>query len=510
VRGLSHMSGARIRVLNVNDRETPRHVNEEILRQGGFDVVSVTSGSATLAAARDDDLDVVLLDVQLPDLDGYEVCRRLKADAATSNLIVLLSSATSVTTTSKVTGLDSGADGFLVQPYEPAELFATLRSLLRARAAERRAQALADELRAAMAVRDEFLAMLGHELRNPLATMTTALEMLHTRADRAALDRYLPLLARQTANLAHIVDDLLDIARITHGKVTIRRDVVDLAQIAEKCVDGQRDAARRAEHAVVLERPSAPVCVVGDTVRLDQIVNNLLTNAMKYTPHGGQITVSVSTVGDHARLDVVDNGIGMSADLRERVFEVFVQAKQGMDRAPGGLGLGLAVVRNLVELHDGTVRAASGGAGTGSRFTVQLPLAHVAPEPSVPTVEKPDRVTGIRVVVIDDNEDMREMLCEALEDLEYEVHSAGDGKRGLELVLEVRPDVALVDIGLPEMDGYTVAREIHARCNDAAPRLIAMTGYGQPGDRARTRQAGFDSHLVKPVSLAQLETELRR
>ncbi|HUQ07010.1 MAG TPA: response regulator [Kofleriaceae bacterium] len=504
------MSDEHIRILNVNDHETSRSVTEEMLRQGGFEVVSVDNGGAALSAARDD-IDVVLLDVQLPDFDGYEVCRRLKADPETANLIVLLSSATSVTTNNKITGLDSGADGYLVQPYEPAELFATLRSLLRARAAERRAQALADELRLAMAVRDEFLAMLGHELRNPLATMTTALEMLHMRRDPASLDRYLPLLGRQTANLAHIVDDLLDIARITHGKVTIRRDVVDLVHIVEKCVDGQRDAARRAEHTIVLKTPGAPVCVVGDAVRLDQIANNLLTNAIKYTPQGGQITVSVSAVGEHARLDVLDNGIGMTAELRARVFDVFVQAKQGMDRAPGGLGLGLAVVRNLVELHGGKVTAASDGTGTGSCFSVQLPLARASSESSSPKAEgEGERTAGARIVVIDDNEDMREMLCEALEGMDYEVHSAGDGKQGLELVLALRPDIALVDIGLPEMDGYAVAREIHARCNGAAPRLIAMTGYGQPADRARTREAGFGSHLVKPVSLAQLETELRR
>jgi signal transduction histidine kinase len=498
-----------VRVLNVNDREIPRYVTEETLRRGGFDVISVGTGAAALAAALDD-VDVVLLDVQLPDVDGYEVCRRLKTDPTTSNLIVLLSSATFVTTKNKITGLDAGADGYLVQPYEPAELFATLRSLLRARAAERHAQALADELTTAMAVRDEFLAMLGHELRNPLATMTTALEMLRLRGDGPALQRYLPVLERQSANLAHIVDDILDIARITRGKVTIRQEVVDLGTIVERCVDSHRDAIGRAGHKLDLHVPDDPLRVTGDAVRLDQVIANLVTNAIKYTPRGGQIRVSAWRAGDRARVEVADTGIGMAPELREHVFDVFVQAKQGIERARGGLGLGLAVVRNLVELHGGTVTAASDGTGRGSRFTVDLPIAAATGD----TVGKPaageaPRTSGMRIVVVDDNEEMREMLCEALEGMNYEVHAAGDGKHGLELVLSLHPDVALVDIGLPEMDGYAVARAIRERFNGDSPRLVAMTGYGQPSDRDRTREAGFDSHLVKPVSLEQIEGEIR-
>jgi two-component system, sensor histidine kinase len=498
------MSERPIRVLNVNDREIARYVNEHMLRSGGFEVISVATGADALARVRDE-VDVVLLDVQLPDLDGFEICRRIKSDPQTASTIVLLSSATFVTAKNKVTGLDSGADGYLAQPYEAAELFATVRSLLRMRAAERRAQALADDLRSAMDVRDEFLAMLGHELRNPLAAMTTALEMMEHQRDPEALARYRSMLARQTGSLTRIVDDLLDVGRLTRGMVSLSNSVVDLRTIAEHCLQAQAGAIASAQHRVEARFAADPVLVKGDAVRLEQIASNLITNAIKYTPNGGAIAIAVHARGGRAVLEVEDTGIGLDSAMRERAFDVFVQGKQSMDRARGGLGLGLAVVRQLVALHGGTVRAVSEGEGKGSRFIVELPLA---PPGSRPADRSSPEVTGgspVRIVLIEDNAEMRETLREALEVLEHDVDTAADGPSGVELVVAVRPDVALVDIGLPILDGYEVAHAIRQRCNGATPHLIAMTGYGQPEDRARAQAAGFDLHLVKPVSLARLQ-----
>ncbi|MGE0546102.1 MAG: response regulator [Kofleriaceae bacterium] len=494
-----------VRVLNVNDRDIPRYVAENLLRQGGFDVISVSSGLDALAAASDG-VDVVLLDIQLPDFDGYEICRRLKSNPATESVIVLLTSATMVSAKSKVTGLDSGADGYLVQPYEVAELFATLRSLLRTRAAERRAQALADDLRSAMSVRDEFLAMLGHELRNPLATMTTALHMMEQRRDPESLARYLRVVERQASSLTRIVDDLLDVARITRGKVSLSREVIDLREVAERCAQSQREAFAAAHHRVTVDLDPDPVLVIGDAVRLEQIACNLVTNSIKYTPSGGVVAITVSRTGDRARLEVSDTGIGMDEAMRARVFDVFVQGKQTIDRSRGGLGLGLAVVKQLVELHGGTVAAFSAGDGKGSRFAVDLPLA---PATAIATPHDDLHVmppcAGVRIVVIEDNEEARETLRDALVELRHQVAAASDGMSGLELVVNTKPDVALVDIGLPRLDGYEVARQVRIRCNGSAPRLIAMTGYGQPEDRARAEAAGFDHHLVKPVSLDRLQ-----
>jgi two-component system, sensor histidine kinase len=487
------MSEKSVRILNVNDREIPRYVNEETLKREGFDVVSVATGAQALAATRDQEIDVVLLDVQLPDIDGFEVCRTIKAAPSTANAIVLLTSATFVTAKNKVTGLDSGADGYLVQPYDAAELHATLRSLLRTRTAERKAQALAAQLRSAMEVRDEFLAMLGHELRNPLATITTALHMIEQRRDPEALERYLKILHRQTGSLTRIVDDLLDVARITRGKVSLHRDVIDLRDVVDRCAQAVADDLKQARHALAVELPGLPVLVVGDLVRLEQVACNLVTNAIKYTPKGGELRIRVAVAGDRTCLEVLDNGIGMAADVRDRVFDVFVQAKQGIDRSRGGLGLGLTVVRQLVELHGGTVAAHSDGEGKGSRFVVELPLA---PEGARFAQEA-------SVVVIEDNDEGRETLAEALQLLGHRVDVAADGLAGLELLVRVQPDIALVDIGLPRLDGYEIARQVRERGTPI--KLIAMSGYGRPEDRSRAEQAGFDLHVVKPVTVAQLQ-----
>ena len=496
-----------IRVLNVNDREVPRYVNEETLRRGGFEVVSVANGGAALAAARDD-IDVVLLDVQLPDLDGFEICRRLKGDPATSNLIVLLTSATFVTAKNKVAGLDSGADGYLVQPYESAELFATMRSLLRARAAERRAQALAQELREAMAVRDEFLAMLGHELRNPIGTMTTALHLMRQPETAGNSDRFLTILNRQMKSLTRIVDDLLDVARITRGKVSLAHDRLDLRDVARQCVTSLADDIRGAGHEVKLDLAREPVVVVGDPVRLEQVAANLVTNAIKYTPRGGHLAVRVTRAGERARLEVEDDGIGMDTAMRDRAFDVFVQGTQSLDRSRGGLGLGLTVVKQLVELHGGSVAVHSGGVGRGSRFVVELPLV-VTPAPQPTTdLEPAATVAPVHVVIVEDNDDAREALEAALRALGHHVEVAGDGLSGLDLALTTHPDVVLLDIGLPGLDGYGVARALREKCDGARPYLVAMTGYGQPEDRRRAEAAGFDTHMVKPVSLARLQRVL--
>jgi two-component system, sensor histidine kinase len=502
------MTGERaVRVLNVNDRDIPRYVNEEIMRREGFDVTSVAKGYDALAAVRDD-MDIVILDIKLPDIDGFEVCRRIKQAPETAGVVVLLTSATFVTSKYKVTGLDSGADGYLSQPFEGAELVATIRALLRARAAERASQALTKELQNAMEVRDDFLAMLGHELRNPIGAITTALHLLHGRRDDATLDRCIPVLDRQTRNLSRIIDDLLDISRITRGKVSLDRQVVDLRDVAVRCVQSLGSEVFGNGHKVEIRVDGPPVKVVGDNVRLDQIVANLVTNAVKYTPDGGHVEIRVAENDGRARLEVQDDGIGMDPATRSRVFDLFAQGKQGLDRSRGGLGLGLTVVRQLVELHGGTIEAASAGEGRGSTFTMTLPLAPAAGVAADPTLDRP-LAGGLRLAVVEDNDDARELLTEVLVQRGYHVETAANGREGLALVLASRPDIALIDVGLPELDGYQVAREICASMNGTRPRLVAMTGYGQPEDRRRALAAGFDVHLSKPLSIPQLEGVLK-
>lgn len=363
---------------------------------------------------------------------------------------------------------------------------------------ERAARAAAEEANRA---KDEFLAMLGHELRNPLGAIVSAMEIVeHFGADAQGTLRARQIVSRQLKHLVRLVDDLLDVARVTTGKIELRRQSVDLADIVKSCVNALGE--RLSAYDVKME--AEPVWVDGDPTRLEQVCTNLLRNAVEYTPVGGRIRVSVKSEGGDAVLRVEDNGVGISAELLPRVFDLFVQDKRGLDRSGGGLGIGLTLTRRLVELHGGTVEAASPRPGLGSVFTVCLPRL-----PAAPPKPGPGGVaarTGIRrrVLIVEDNADARESLRTVLELSGHEIYEAEDGPGGVEQALALRPDMALIDIGLPSLDGYEVARQIRSAPAGREMFLIALTGYGQPRDRQQAREAGFDAHLVKPVDFQRL------
>jgi len=371
-----------------------------------------------------------------------------------------------------------------------------------------------DALRQANTAKDEFLAMLGHELRNPLGAISNALEIMRARGiNDPALSRAREIVVRQVRHQTRLIEDLLDVSRVTSGKIGLQRQLVNLSEVVESSAQGLRWAAEEQGHQVTLSLPATPVLVEGDPVRLEQVVTNLLHNALKYTPHGGRVTVSLAAGGDQAVLRVRDNGVGIAPEMLSTVFETFAQAAASIDRSKGGLGLGLTLVRSLVQMHGGTVTAASAGPGQGSEFTVVLPLAEQPaaappPEAAAPTAPTPPSGTR-RVLVIEDNDDARETLRDVLELWGHEVEVAADGSLGLDLALSLHPEIALVDIGLPGLDGYEVARRVRAAEDGASMRMIALTGYGQPEDRRRALEAGFDSHLVKPVDLEMLSTLLR-
>ena len=356
------------------------------------------------------------------------------------------------------------------------------------------------EAETANRTKDEFLAMLGHELRNPLGAIGSAAHVLsRTAGGNSATTRASEIIGRQVQHLARIVDDLLDVSRVVAGKVVLRLQPVDLAEVARR-VATLHGGPAGARHVISVH--TTPTWVSADPTRMEQILTNLLANAVKYTPPGGEITVSVRRDGDHAVLTVLDTGVGIRPELLPRVFDLFVQSDRSLERSGGGLGIGLSLVRQLVELHGGTVDAASAGPGRGSTFTVRLPVLAApagADDDARPAVAGPPR----RVLVIEDNDDAREMLRNLLRLFGHEVHEACDGAMGLEEARRLRPDAALIDIGLPGMDGYEVARRIRADLPGA--RLVALTGYGQPEDRERALAAGFDVHLVKPVDPDQLQ-----
>jgi signal transduction histidine kinase/ActR/RegA family two-component response regulator len=351
------------------------------------------------------------------------------------------------------------------------------------------------EAEAASRGKDELLAMLGHELRNPLAAIATAAHILDARgATEESRGRAREIIARQNAHLARLVDDLLDVARVTSGKIVLERRPLELAEAVRRSVGTLTASGRTQNHQVLLDLHAVWADV--DETRLEQVVTNLVGNALRFTPDGGTIDVTLGAIDGEAVLQVRDCGVGIAAEMLPRVFEMFVQGARRPDG--GGLGLGLTLVRRIVELHGGRVTAASEGPGHGSTFTVHLPA--LPGPPALRGQPTPGRAGGARrrIVLVEDNADAREMLRFALQLAGHEIHEAHDGPSGLAAIQRVRPDVALVDIGLPHFDGYELARKTRSMIG-AAVRLVALTGYGQPDDRRQALEAGFDVHLVKPV-----------
>ena len=354
--------------------------------------------------------------------------------------------------------------------------------------------------------RDQFLAMLSHELRNPLGAVVTATAMLKAADAGNTHARTIDVLQRQSRQMARLLDDLLDASRVTQNKIELRRRVVDLRLVAAEAADVVRPQARERGLELRLDLPQQPLWVHGDAARLQQIHINLLSNAVKYTPRGGYVELTATPDGNGAVLvRITDTGAGIPSHMLESVFDLFVQAKHTLDHADGGLGVGLTLVRALVEMHGGTVTARSDGDGQGSEFAVRLPLTSAPADTQIQDASSgSDIPAGTTVVVVEDNADSLEMLCSMLKLAGATCHSAGDGRSALALIDEVSPDVVILDVGLPHLDGLEVARRIRSNPRHAGVRLIALTGYGLASDRQATAKAGFDHHLVKPVQPADL------
>jgi len=395
----------------------------------------------------------------------------------------------------------------LERPVHPLTMVSATRAALRGRARQYAARAALSDRERDVRQRDEFLALLGHELRNPLGALRNAATMAERQsAGVSGLERPLALIDRQLRHLTQLVDDLLDVARVTSGKIALKLVPVDLVAATRAMVDEMGRTSRERRLQIELRPCDASAVVLGDPVRLDQILANLLTNALKYTPSHGRIDVAVSVEGGEAVLRVADTGVGISADVLPTIFDPFTQSARTLDRAQGGIGLGLSVVRALARLHGGDVAAHSEGLGRGSEFVVRLPLAAVqrAAAPQAAPDPSPGPATPRHILIVEDGADHRESLQELLEAQGHRVDTAIDGERGVEQALTVRPEVALVDIGLPRLDGYEVARRIRGAMGSKI-FLIALTGYGQPDDRARAAAAGFDVHITKPLDFRVLE-----
>ena len=499
------MSPAKTVILNVDDTDANRYVKSRILRGAGYEVVEAATAAGAMRAMVEHAPALVLLDVRLPDGNGRDLCARIKADPAMTRVLVLQTSASHVDSKNRVASLDAGADGYLVEPMESAELIANVRALLRMRKAENERQAALDALVEADRRKDEFLAMLAHELRNPLAPIRNAVEILRLSEDRQVRERAREMVGRQVQHLARLVDDLLDVSRITKRKIALRPAVVALATIIQSAVEIARPAIDAQGHDFQVELPEAPLWLEIDAVRIAQAIGNLLHNAAKFTPPGGRIRLQARRAGAELTIAVIDSGVGLTPENLASAFDLFTQGERSLERSQGGLGIGLSLVKGLIEMHGGRVDATSAGPGHGSAFTIVLPLAALeAKSPAARKAAPAAAAPGRRVLVVEDNADAAESMRMLLNAIGHEVTVVTDGSEAVEAARRLQPDVVLLDIGLPGMDGFQLAAALRLLPETHHARLIAVSGYGQEKDRARSAQAGFDLHLVKPVDPARL------
>ena len=518
------------KILVVNDDAASLLALTSLLDQwaeeSGYQVIAARSGQEALRQVLLHDFAVILLDVNMPGMDGFETAEAIHQRARSADIPIIFVTAFLADEIDRLKAYQRGAADFLFTPVIPqilhakvqvfvalatkneelkrqahklsqrtTELTATNKRLTREmqerQAAERKSHA-----------KDEFLAMLGHELRNPLSAISSAAALIGLPGAGAdTVGRAKQIIQRQSQHLSRIVDDLLDLSRAMSGKILLARQPVEVGALVSACLDTFKATGRTGNFQ--LNMNMAQGWVDGDPTRLEQIATNLIDNALKYTPHGGAIDIHVTEDHDDVVLTVRDTGVGISAELLPHVFDVFVQASTTLDRAQGGLGIGLALVRRLVELHGGRVSAYSDGAASGSTFEIRLPrAAPVAVAETLPSL--PPECGKPRVLLIEDNDDGREMMATMLDACGYPVEHAADGLQGVQMALAHHPDVALVDIGLPGIDGYEVARRLRAHDDTRNIKLIALTGYGLAEDQRRVLDAGFDLHLVKPVDINHL------
>jgi signal transduction histidine kinase len=480
----------------------------------------VSSAADVLTRLSEAEFDLVLIDLRLPEMNALELLKEVKARGLLVPFIVVTGGGDEA---AAVASLKLGAYDYIVKrddyltrlPHAIEHAvarcqFAQINRRLQKELAERqRAEAALREHAAALAdvarQKDEFLAMLSHEMRNPLAPIRTALELLGRAGlkDGTSADAY-DVIDRQITHLSRLLDDLLDVARITTGRVNLRMETIDVLRVVEDAIDSTRDLILARRHRFDTSLPEAPLTIRGDPTRLAQVLVNLLNNAAKYTAEAGTIRLRVTSEDGHAVVRVTDTGAGIPPRLLPKIFDLFTQDDRTLDRAEGGLGLGLTLVRRITELHGGSVAVHSEGRGRGSEFTIRLPL-HAGDVMSTRAVRVPSQPSHpLRYLVVEDNVDAARMLELALTIEGNDVRLAVDGSDAIASAAAFRPDVIVLDIGLPRMNGYDAARAIRQLPGLADVHIIAVTGYGQNADYEKSREAGVDIHLVKPVDLDEL------
>jgi signal transduction histidine kinase len=515
----------RVNILLVDDQPAKLLSYETVLSSLGETLITASSATEALQCLLANEIAVVLVDVCMPDLDGYELAAMIRQHPRFQETAIIFVSAVMLNDLDRLRGYECGAVDYVPVPVVPeilrakvsvfADLYRKTRALerlnneLEQRVAERTSalEATTAALQDADRRKDEFLAMLAHELRNPLAPIRTAVQLLRLKElgpNQSARAR--DVIERQVEHLVALIDDLLDVSRITRGMITLQREPVLVGAIVARAVETARPAIDAQRHQLTLELPDELITVDGDKTRLIQVFANILHNASKFMDPGGRIHLKAAREGAHVAISISDTGIGISPELLPKVFELFTQVHSKSERAQGGLGIGLALVRRLVDMHGGTVTARSDGLGSGTEFTVRIPTlaaekvvrTHASESPALAVTEPR------RILVADDSHDAAESLTLRLQLAGHEVRVARDGVEALEVGQAFKPDIVLLDLGMPKMDGCEAARRIRLSPWGKSVTLIALTGWGQQQDRQRTSDAGFDVHLVKPVSESQL------
>jgi signal transduction histidine kinase len=565
-------SAERVNILMVDDQPARLLTYQSVLEELGQNLVAARSGIEALERLMRDEFAVVLLDVSMPEMDGFETARLIHEHPRFEKTPIIFVTGVHVTELDRLKGYKAGAVDYVSIPVVPEILRSKVAVLVELYCKRRELQALnrnlaganeqlaaanvtlqaertrelqvlnnnlqhanseleranrtlqgevAERLRAEQALKeadrhkDEFLAMLAHELRNPLAPILSALQLMRMRPIEAQVQWSGEVIERQVRYLTRLVDDLLDVSRITRGKITLTREPLEVSALIARAVETVQPIIDERAHELRIEASDGPLRVHGDPVRLVQAISNVLGNAAKYTDPKGLIRVAARAEGVDAVILVTDNGIGIPADRLPQIFKLFTQLDRGSDQPQSGLGIGLALVRRLIEMHGGSVSAHSDGSGRGSEFAMRLPLltelpnvAALAPAPQNDCVQS--RTVQRRILIADDNADALESLARVLQLNGHEVFSACNGSVALQSAERHLPEVALLDVGMPLMDGYEVARRIRAEPWGKGVLLVAVTGWGQESDRRRSREAGFDSHLVKPLDLDELTRLLAR
>jgi signal transduction histidine kinase len=501
--------------LLVDDLEENLLALEALLKRDGLVLLKARSGHEALEYLLKHEVGLALVDVQMPGMDGFELAELMRGTERTRRVPIIFVTAGAADRQRRFRGYEAGAVDFLQKPIETDVLRSKTDVFFElARQRHEVGRLLEESRQAAEALResdrrkDEFLATLAHELRNPLAPIRTSLQLLKlSPLGGPDAETAREIMDRQVAHMVRLVDDLLDISRVNSGKIDLKKRRVSVAEVVRSAVEASRPLLDAARHELLVKLPDEELILDADPTRISQVFSNLLNNAAKYTPEGGRVELVVEGRPEEVLVEVRDNGVGIPQEMLPKVFDIFTQVGKTVDRSQGGLGIGLSLVRKLVEMHDGAVSVASGGHGQGSVFSVKLPRCEDGPKQVLQGIPGGGTALtdSLRILIVDDNTDGARSLSRVLAISGNSVRTANDGIEALAIAGEFRPEIVLLDIGMPGMNGYEVAGMLRRMAIQPDPVLVALTGWGSEEDRRKATEAGFDHHLTKPVEMDTLK-----